>query len=90
MNTNPFDRINLGYDTLFGPRTMFYHLQPADLQPRVEYFDIPALDLEKVRWVEGGTMGVVIVGFLWVVWALFGVTKGDWVGGRVGKGKKDE
>lgn len=28
MATNPFDRVNLGYDGLFGPRTMFYHLQP--------------------------------------------------------------
>lgn len=25
---NPFDRVNLGYEGLFGSRTMFYHLQP--------------------------------------------------------------
>ncbi|KAH6719600.1 PIG-X [Leptodontidium sp. MPI-SDFR-AT-0119] len=26
---NPFDRVNLGYDGLFGPRTLFYHLSPT-------------------------------------------------------------
>ena len=26
---NPFDRVNLGYEGLFGGRTMFYHLDPA-------------------------------------------------------------
>ena len=26
---NPFDRINLGYEGLFGVRTVFYHLTPA-------------------------------------------------------------
>ena len=28
MSVNPFDRVNLGYDGLFGARTMFYHLSP--------------------------------------------------------------
>ncbi|MCJ1312043.1 protease B nonderepressible form [Agyrium rufum] len=28
MNVNPFDRVSLGYDGLFGPRTMFYHFKP--------------------------------------------------------------
>lgn len=28
MGTNPFDRVGLGYEGLFGPRTMFYHLVP--------------------------------------------------------------
>lgn len=26
---NPFDKVNLGYDGLFGPRTLFYHLSPS-------------------------------------------------------------
>jgi hypothetical protein len=30
FNINPFDRVNLGYDGLFGPRTMFYHLTPVE------------------------------------------------------------
>lgn len=29
FSINPFDRVNLGYDGLFGPRTMFYHLTPV-------------------------------------------------------------
>ncbi|PGH10135.1 hypothetical protein AJ80_07586 [Polytolypa hystricis UAMH7299] len=29
MGTNPFDRVNLGWDGLFGPRTMFYQLHPS-------------------------------------------------------------
>lgn len=29
FTVNPFDRVNLGYDGLFGPRTMFYHLNPT-------------------------------------------------------------
>ncbi|KAK3652496.1 protease B nonderepressible form [Elasticomyces elasticus] len=29
MSTNPFDRVDIGYDGLFGPRTMFYHFSPA-------------------------------------------------------------
>lgn len=28
MSNNPFDRTNLGYDGLFGSRTMFYHVPP--------------------------------------------------------------
>ncbi|KAK4899174.1 protease B nonderepressible form [Elasticomyces elasticus] len=29
MSTNPFDRVDIGYDGLFGPRTMFYHFSPS-------------------------------------------------------------
>ena len=28
MHTNPFDRVRVGYDTLFGSRTIFYHWEP--------------------------------------------------------------
>ncbi len=31
MSINPFDRVNLGWEGLFGPRTMFYHLHPSPL-----------------------------------------------------------
>jgi|SRR5450432_4285485 len=36
---NPFDRVNLGWDGLFGPRTMFYHLSPknATMNPRAAF-----------------------------------------------------
>ncbi len=29
MAVNPFDRVNLGYEGIFGPKTMFYHLSPS-------------------------------------------------------------
>jgi hypothetical protein len=28
MSANPFDRVNLGYEGIFGAKTMFYHLSP--------------------------------------------------------------
>ncbi|KAL8944436.1 MAG: hypothetical protein Q9216_000487 [Gyalolechia sp. 2 TL-2023] len=74
MNVNPFDRVNLGYESLFGPRTMFYHLQP---QPAVEggrlmeTVHVPVMDLQGTKWVESATMGVVAVGAVWVGWKLF-------------------
>ena len=67
MNTNPFDRVNLGYDSLFGPRTIFHHLQPslnADLL--VEELTVPVLGLSGAKWVEVGTVSCVLVGFVWV------------------------
>ncbi|KAL8843120.1 MAG: hypothetical protein Q9170_000250 [Blastenia crenularia] len=76
MNVNPFDRVNLGYESLFGPRTMFYHFQP---QPTVaggrlmEKIHVPVMVLEGTRWVENGTVGVALLGAMWVVWKLFRV-----------------
>jgi hypothetical protein len=77
---NPFDRVNLGYDGLFGPRTMFYHL---DAQSRngmmVEKVDVPVLDKGAVgsEWVESGTVLVVILGFAWVLWKLWPAIKAE-------------
>ena len=76
MNTNPFDRVNLGYDGLFGPRTMFYHLQPtSDVQSLVEAIRVPVLDLQgpKMKWIESGTVMMVILGFLWACLSLLAV-----------------
>ncbi|EME42799.1 hypothetical protein DOTSEDRAFT_173233 [Dothistroma septosporum NZE10] len=75
MGTNPFDRVNIGYDGLFGPRTMFYHLTPdtrTDKQILVEKLRVPVLDPERVeaKWVPVGTMVVVVLGFAWVLWQL--------------------
>ena len=68
MNTNPFDRVNMGYDGLFGPRTMFYHLQPSSNGSLVEQLSVPVLDLAGTKWVESGTVGVILLGFTWVCW----------------------
>ena len=69
MNTNPFDRANLGYDGLFGPRTIFYHLQPrSGRESLLEVIEVPVLDLEgsKTKWIDYGTVTIVVLGFLWV------------------------
>ncbi|KAL8927994.1 MAG: hypothetical protein Q9208_002069 [Pyrenodesmia sp. 3 TL-2023] len=81
MNVNPFDRVNLGYESLFGPRTMFYHLQPrpaAEGSGLVEQVEVPVMDTERATWVESGTVGVVVLGALWVVWKLLRVLPRDW------------
>lgn len=97
MGTNPFDRVHLGYEGLFGPRTMFYHLRPEH-SPRVgsgnsaaeglvENVQVPAL---KAGWnvaVEWGTLLVVVVGFMWVVGKLVGTT--SQLGGKnEGRGRR--
>lgn len=69
---NPFDRVNIGYDGLFGPKTMFYHLSPEG-ERLTNNISVPVLDLEKSKYVEVGTAGVVLLGFLWVLWSLWGV-----------------
>jgi len=91
MNTNPFDRVNLGYDGLFGPRTMFYHLQAASRgKPLVKELKVPVLDLTRANWVGSGTVGVVLLGFLWVCWRLLGVVGRDLGWRTEGKREKKE
>jgi hypothetical protein len=55
---NPFDRVNLGYDGLFGPKTMFYHLNPT-LSPSIANVIVCAENEEA-----GGMFGVNCVGRL--------------------------
>lgn len=74
MSVNPFDRVNLGYDGLFGPRTTFYHLQP-DLPTGsmlAEHVEVPVLDLEHVGWIENGTVAAVLIAMIWVMVKLWG------------------
>jgi hypothetical protein len=89
---NPFDRVNLGYDGLFGPRTIFWHLNPGvggDGERLVSGLSVPVLDLDGSRWVESGTAWVVGLGFLWVLWCLWGVWRRSGFGsGRVEVGKE--
>jgi len=85
---NPFDRVNLGYDGLFGPRTMFYHLSPkysgqehgkgngnGNWTEGYSVIDIPVLKQGYADWVEIGTAAVILVGFGWVIWKLWLVWK---------------
>ncbi|KAL8707822.1 MAG: hypothetical protein Q9220_007176 [cf. Caloplaca sp. 1 TL-2023] len=81
LSGNPFDRVNLGYESLFDRQTMFYHLQPRPLHDGgrlVERLQVPVMDLEKSTWVEGGTIGVILLGALWVVWKLVKILNRDW------------
>ena len=75
MSTNPFDRVNLGYDGLFGPRTMFYHFHPNRARDGVrgklvEGLEVPTLDIKRAAWLERGTVFVMLLGFFWVLWKL--------------------
>ena len=75
MGVNPFDRTNLGWDGLFGPRTMFYQLHPESRR-LVEEIDVPVLKLKeggglfRAQIIELGTSVVILLGFLWVLWRL--------------------
>ncbi|KAF2115062.1 PIG-X [Lophiotrema nucula] len=88
MAVNPFDRIHLGYEGLFGLKTRFMHVPPAQVGNGtgrlVEWIDVPVLDLRKTGWVEAGTVGTVIVAFLGLCWVLFGGLGGS------KKGKESE
>lgn len=92
MSVNPFDRVNLGYDGLFGPRTIFYHLQP-DLpvgSPLVARLNVPVLDSEHVAWIESGTVAAVLVAVVWVMvklWGALDLDGGQERGRGKGKGK---
>ena len=67
MATNPFDRVNLGYDGLFGPKTMFYHIPPAaEVRTTVSQITVPVLNVENAAWVQVGTLAAVAAGFAWV------------------------
>ncbi|KAH8602390.1 PIG-X [Bisporella sp. PMI_857] len=69
---NPFDRVNIGYDGLFGPKTMFYHISPTAGR-LFNTISVPVLDLDRSKYVEVGTAGIVLLGFLWVIWTLLRV-----------------
>lgn len=97
MGTNPFDRVHLGYEGLFGPHTMFYHLRPeaptrvelgnVAAERLVESVQVPVLEAGWDVGVEWGTMGVVVLGFMWVVGKLMGTT--TFLGGKNdGRGKR--
>ncbi|KIX96834.1 uncharacterized protein Z520_07554 [Fonsecaea multimorphosa CBS 102226] len=71
---NPFDRIQLGFEGLFGPRTMFYHLDPVPTQGAapgrlIERISAPVLDLNAASpsKIESLTMATIALGFLWVL-----------------------
>ncbi|EXJ72386.1 uncharacterized protein A1O5_04890 [Cladophialophora psammophila CBS 110553] len=71
---NPFDRVQLGFEGLFGPRTMFYHLDPAPVKGDapgrlVERISVPVLNLKAASSssIESLTILAIALGFLWVL-----------------------
>lgn len=71
--SSPFERVNLGYDGLFGPRTVFWHVDPQPVKADgrlTSEIRVPVLDTDKAGWVGTGTAAVVLLGFGWIVWKL--------------------
>jgi hypothetical protein len=96
---NPFDRTQLGFEGLFGPRTMFYHLDPMPSNATaklVEKIQLPVLDTEAAssQTVEGITIATIVLGFLWVLWklspALLGHATSSGTGKSISKAKKKQ
>lgn len=85
---NPFDRVNLGYDGLFGPRTLFFHVNPRveagglNGGRLINTLEVPVLDMDKSLYVKSGTTAAVLLGFGWVLWCLLGVWRGSGYGSR--------
>lgn len=85
MAANPFDRANLGYEGLFGVKTRFMHVEPQAREGGlVEWIDVPVLDTRKAGWVEKGTVGAVLAGFVGLCWVLFRGGKKEAKGGKEG------
>ncbi|KAF3770240.1 PIG-X-domain-containing protein [Cryphonectria parasitica EP155] len=75
--SSPFERVNLGYDGLFGPRTVFWHVDPQPVAGAeggdarlTSGLRVPVLDVDRAGWVGIGTTVVVALGFGWIVWKL--------------------
>ena len=88
--SNPFDRVHLGYEGLFGPKTRFMTVQPdVATQELVEYIQVPVLDTRRAGWVQAGTMGVVFAAFFGHFWVVFGgsISKGQ---DKAAKGKNKQ
>lgn len=77
MSVNPFDRTNLGYDGLFGERTMFYHVEPSIHDHLVETIKVPVLDMQYAGLIEWGTLVAVLLGTAWVGWKVWGIIAKD-------------
>jgi hypothetical protein len=76
FSQSPFDRRKLGYDGLFPPTTVFWHLEPrssAGGNSLTNSVTVPVMREEGAGLVGIGTTGVILLGFVWVLWKLVGV-----------------
>ncbi|KAL7947325.1 cytochrome P450 [Trichoderma barbatum] len=71
---SPFDRVNLGYDGLFGPETTFWHVSPKpEADGRlINNISVPVVTEGASQWVGIGTAVAVGLGFIWVLLKLMG------------------
>lgn len=97
MAASPFDRVNLGWEGIFGPRTMFYQVNPSKLsnststQTLMEELKVPVLKIQGewgifgTKTIEMGTVAVILLGTLWILvkLGLIKVSKGG--GGEEGE-----
>lgn len=87
MGLNPFDRTHLGWNDHFGPKTLFYqfHPSPAPVEDAklIENIQVPVLRVgqssgfmgDQAKQIEIGTVSVVLIGFLWILWKLGAVAR---------------
>ncbi|PYI15286.1 PIG-X-domain-containing protein [Aspergillus violaceofuscus CBS 115571] len=79
MHFNPFDRVDLGWEGLFAPQTIFYQVNPAAEQGRlVEEISVPVLKetgFFNSKTIELGTVLAIVLGSLWVLWKLGAVMR---------------
>ncbi|KAM4065835.1 PIG-X/PBN1 domain-containing protein [Hirsutella rhossiliensis] len=70
--SNPFDRRHLGYDELFSPGTIFWHVSPKpEVGNRVmSSITVPVLREDSAAWVRLGTTAAMVLGCAWVIWNL--------------------
>ncbi|KFA74971.1 hypothetical protein S40288_02234 [Stachybotrys chartarum IBT 40288] len=82
---NPFDRVHLGYDTLFDPNTVFWHATPSPgVGSRLmNQIDVPVLKGETASWVGFGTALAVALGFAWVLWKIMAAYSKNGQGGSL-------
>ncbi|OAA44813.1 protein pbn1 [Metarhizium rileyi] len=75
FSNNPFDRTRLGYDGLFGERTVFWHAtpQPTSGNRTMTSISVPVLKEHGASLVGVGTAAAVALGFAWVLWKLAAV-----------------
>lgn len=103
LTGNPWDRMNLGYEALFAPQTMFHQAHTSSSSPEgrlVEELRVPVLRLGQddglfsTKSIELGTVLVITLGLVWVLWKLGSVVRspGSTAGARSRqqKGKKSE
>ena len=94
LGINPFDRVKLGWDEMFGPRTLFYQLHPNS-DRLVEELDVPVLQLKEgggffqTSNIEMTTSVVIVLGFLWVLWRLVRVAWSSGLGSDGGSRRSD-